>query len=667
MDLSTANLPNLILLVIWTMLWALGGVWISNSIFRLQRREKMLVGLILGFVSQIWLANLFCYLVDILPAFWLSAAVVFLAGLGLSLRSGWRSLFKLEIFPLQLFLLLGLIYVFMAIGRGLAIFDDFAFLPTVSVMAAGNIPVRFVLNPESAFNYHYFLLLFAAQIMRIGNFYVWTALDIARGVSFGLGILAVALWSQRITRSSLAGFGAGLMAAFGTGLRWLWLLMPDRIIGPVANSLQLLGSGVQTSPDFQTAIISNWVIEGNGPFAYPFAYVNGLSAPGVMAHGPSGFSAAAVIFTLLLTFNRWRNKTAALFSVILISSFALIDETMFGLLLGGWGMITLIEVIRKRSLRLPKSLQRWLLVVVVALLIVSVQGGTWSSSIQGFLGGLLSGGGDSGAYQEIGFQFSLIPTIVSSHLGVLSLGNFWQLLAALFEIGPTILVLPLLLLYSLKSLKAGRWFESALTMGGLLSLFFVFVQFSGSGGVRNTSRIYSFIEMSFMWFVPLVWIWVSRRSENWKASAAVLTFIIIFGGMVLFGVELVAAQKPIYSTWLTQLDRDFHNKYWNQLEEDALIFDSQYSRAPTVFGLYTNSSTYFYTEKPEWTALYDRPDPHDLQAAGFDYVYYDYVYDYEVKQRYGNLFADDCVVVVDEFQHKHTEDFRRLLDIRNCK
>ena len=555
----------------------------------------------------------------------------------------------------------------MAIGRGLAIFDDFAFLPTVSVMAAGNIPVRFVLNPESAFNYHYFLLLFAAQLMRIGNLFVWTALDIARGVAFGLGIMAVALWAQRITRSSLAGFAAGLMAALGTGLRWFWLLMPDRIIGPVSNSLELLGSAVQTSPDFQTAIISNWAIEGNGPFAFPFAYVNGLSAPGVMAHGPTGFSGAIVLFTLLLTFNRWRNKTGALISVILLSSFALIDETLFGLLLGGWALISLAYMIRRHTFRLPKSLKRWLLIVGAAMLVVSVQGGTWSSFIQGFILRIFGGGTDSGAYQEIGFQVTLLPTIVSSHLGVMSLGNIWQTLAAVLEIGPVILVIPLLFIYGIKSFKAGRWFESALISAGIFSLLFVFIQFSGSGGVRNTSRIYSFIEMSFLWFVPLTWIWVSHRSENWKATAAVLAYIIIFGGTVLFGVELIAAQKPVNSTWLTQLDRDFHEKYWNKLEEDALIFDSVYYRGPAVFGRYTNSSTYFYTNKPEWTALYDRPDPYDLQAAGFDYIYYDYVYDYEVKKRYGNLFAAECVKVVDEIQHKHTEDFRRLLDIHLCQ
>ena len=90
MDLSSANILNLSLLMFWVLLWALGGIWISNRIFRLQRREKVLIGLFVGFVSQIWLTNMLCYVLDALPAFWLSTSIVFLTGFLLSIRNGWR-------------------------------------------------------------------------------------------------------------------------------------------------------------------------------------------------------------------------------------------------------------------------------------------------------------------------------------------------------------------------------------------------------------------------------------------------------------------------------------------------------------------------------------------------------------------------------------------------
>ena len=66
------------------------------------------------------------------------------------------------------------------ISRGLAIFDDYAHLPTISIMATGEIPPQFALNPDIPYSYHYFLLLFGAQIISLTGIMPWTAWDIAR-------------------------------------------------------------------------------------------------------------------------------------------------------------------------------------------------------------------------------------------------------------------------------------------------------------------------------------------------------------------------------------------------------------------------------------------------------------------------------------------------------
>ena len=135
-----------------------------------------------------------------------------------------------------------MVYVFFMVGRGLAVLDDYQNLPVTSLLAAGDIPPRFALDPEVSFNYHYLVLLFSGQIMRIGNMYPWLALDLARAIGFSIGLMLTGLYVQRITWSKMAGVVAGLVAAFGGGTRWLMLLLPGRIIDRMSDHLQMLGA-----------------------------------------------------------------------------------------------------------------------------------------------------------------------------------------------------------------------------------------------------------------------------------------------------------------------------------------------------------------------------------------------------------------------------------------
>ena len=129
------------------------------------------------------------------------------------------------------------------------------------------------------------------------------------------------------------------------------------------------------------------------------------------------------------------------------------------------------------------------------------------------------------AYQSVGFVFTWPPSIVSAHLGVLSLLHPGTLLAALFEIGPVLLVLPLMLIWAVKACRAGRWFESALIFGFSLTVGSILLNFQGSTGVRNTSRLYSFLFLTVIYFVPLVWNWAAHRANGWRYTAAGLYLI----------------------------------------------------------------------------------------------------------------------------------------------
>ena len=58
----------------------------------------------------------------------------------------------------------------------------------------------------------------------------------------------------------------------------------------------------------------------------------------------------------------------------------------------------------------------------------------------------------------------------------------------------------------------------------------IIVEFAGSTGVRNTSRLYQFSGLSLIFFVPLVWMYVSRRKDSMKALAGLAGGIIMLGG-----------------------------------------------------------------------------------------------------------------------------------------
>lgn len=239
------TLLNMLLLLPWSALWLLGGIWLSKATFRLRPNEEMLVGIALGWFVQNWLVN---FLVRVMPfsaACWAAAGGVFLAGLlVLGLRSGWKALIQVSVSPLQMILLGAVVLVSFEINRGLAIFDDFAHLPTVSTMAAGDIPPHFSLDPQISYAYHYFLLLFSAQLIRIAGMMPWLALDTGRALSFGLAVMLAGVWTQRLTRSPIGGFVGGAFLAFGSGTRWLMLILPSGIVAWLGRGVQMQGSGI---------------------------------------------------------------------------------------------------------------------------------------------------------------------------------------------------------------------------------------------------------------------------------------------------------------------------------------------------------------------------------------------------------------------------------------
>ena len=662
---------SLLLLLPWAGLWLAGGVLLAAAVFRLRPHEYLMVGIAAGWLAQNWLANLLSMALPVPVGFWLASALVFLAGL-LALWRGrgrmagagsqqWGAYVSLP--QLLAFALVTLL--FFQVARGVAIFDDFQHLPAASLIAAGDFPPHFPLDPDVLFGYHHFLLLFAAQVIRVGGLSPWAAVDLARALSFGLAVMLSALFARRVTRSLVGGLLGGLMVALGSGARWLLLLLPPALVNWLGLGVQLIGSGAGSGANLGEALVSTWAVEGVGPLGYPFAFANGIYPAGVMlAHTANGLTGFAVIFLLLLTHNRWRSSLGAVLSAIFISIWGLLGEAELPAIAAGWALVALAWAVTRKSLRLPRSLWAWLGVAAAGCLIGLIEGGALTDILVKSLA-RLSGQAVETSYQTIGFQLGF-PAVVSSHLGVLSMLNPASLLVALCELGPVLLVFPLLAAWGIKAFRLRRWYEAAFAATALFSLLMLFVHFTGSTGVRNTPRLYVFLPYLAAFAVPLAWLWAERRAPLAMALVTGLGIVAVAGGVVMAGISLLAIQRPVYSYFLTPLDVRMARAQWNRLEPGALVFDPTPYRAPAVFGRHTDSGFTWYQSKPEWEALYQNPEPARLRAAGFDYLYLDDRYWNEIDPRLQPALTGGCARIVEEFDDRQG-GFRRLLDLRDCE
>ena len=156
-------------LVLWALLWIIGGCLLAASLFRLRSSEVTMVRLDWARI-EIWLANVLAQTIALMIAFWLAAVLTLLGGLiaVIMLR---RQNIKID-FPLsfgQWLILFVLTILFISVGRGLALFDDYQNLPTISLMATGDIPPHFALDPHFSFNFIiccYYLRLSSCVLVR---------------------------------------------------------------------------------------------------------------------------------------------------------------------------------------------------------------------------------------------------------------------------------------------------------------------------------------------------------------------------------------------------------------------------------------------------------------------------------------------------------------------
>jgi hypothetical protein len=692
------------------LLWGAGGWLMTLRWFDLEPHERGFLGFGLGLVVANWIGNFTARFLPMTVAFWVSALLT----LALGLISAWpwnRNLFpqRLQVDWSKWLAFIAAAIVFTLIGRGLGMLDDFQNLPLSSLMATGDIPPHFPGRPDTRFGYHYFLILLSVQFMRVAAAAPWTALDLARGLTLALSMVLAGLLAWRLTRNQAVAWVSAIFFGFVGGTRWLMLLLPGTLLDRISAELTLIGSGRATADNLLEALSRFWMVEGSGPIGFPFAFVNGVNAPVLMTHNGYGLLPAVILLLLLLLGARQRTWQAGLPLTILLASLALANEVDFVILYFGVIVVAIVWMIQNKTLRPPRSSWFWIVVVILAGILALLQGGLATEVIYQRLFPSTS---PSDTYFEVGFSL-VPPAVISSHLGRLSILDPIQLLAALFEIGPLILVLPLALVWGYKALREEKWIEAALVASAIPSLLSIFVEYSGNAGITATTRL-----LSNMFFVcrvlavPLVWLWLQKQEEwkynqdrtvvrfaeqivpsvpngdsaiasplgtagefpkkaEWKHGVVyALGTAAILGGVLLFAIELIAIPRPVYGEFISDMDARFYEEYWDRLSPpNAWVLDPSASRAPTLFGRQSNSVIHWGIQQPEYLSLLENPDPYRVNAAGYSYIYADKEY----WKLYAAQLEQPCVKVlktVEGAKLSHGEfipDFRRLADVSGCR
>jgi hypothetical protein len=648
--------------------WAVGGWLIVTHAFAVKTRERLLTGIAAGFVLFLTLSNLLARLLPLPGAFSVAAGLILLAGILLGWRARGRRAFvnpgDLQAWP-QLLFLSGITAVFTVILRGLAIFDDYLHLPLVSIMGAGDIPPHFYLNPAVTFSYHYALQVFAACLERLGSFYPWSSWDVSRGIAFAFTLVLGWLWFRRVTGSSFGAVLGSLLLGFGGGARWTLLFLPTSWLARMGAGLQIQASAIASGGSLTKDLISPFATQGAGPFPFPFAYTNAIYDPlNFVLGGTGALPALTVVLLLLMARPRFSRVGVAVYSLIL-ANLALSGENVYAVLLGGVivaAALTLLTRGRAERDSLRSDIMSWAAVMGISLVLSLVQGAFLTDVAVSVAAAVT--GSTAASTNVHGFALRWPPALLSGHFGPLSLLSPGQVVILLAELGPVVALGPVVSLYAIRQRRSSHWLWQGLTYGALVS--FVVPIFVRYGVDRSITRLPATAVWlwSLLGFV-LLWRWLPR-ARAWARWASGFGYAIaVFGGFVLFAIQLMAIQTPTLSYFIRSLDGQVARMYWNRLEPNAQILDAIPERAVTIFGRASRAYSDIYTPLPDWQALVGDPDPSVVHRAGYAYIYLDRQWWNGLTSEQQHALDRPCVRLIDH-RTDADGDFRTLVDVRGC-
>lgn len=662
------NLLDGLALLVFLAACMAGGWFLVRAGFRLPPKGRAMIGAALGLSLATWLANILTHWVLPPASFWLSALIVLAAGGALLLHSGDRMEGLSE--DLRPWLLtatmVGAALLFFRLGSGMSIFDDRKNLSLISLMAAGEVPPPFYMNPDFLFSYHYAFQLFGAMVMRIGTMFPWSAFDLAKGIAGALAVGLSVVWGWRVTGKWTWGIWTGGVLLLASGARWLLLLLPATFVSSASQDLTLWGSAAQSASTLSGALRSAWVIEGGPPSPMPFAFVNGILQPFVLylQSGPASMGLIALLLLLILYPARPRPWTWAIF-VILLAFWALAAEAGFVLFAMGAVLACVLLLVRQRHPSGRRRIAAVIGAVALAGLVALLQGGTLTEflrhAISGGLRDFAAGAADLG-----GFSLRATPAIVSSHLGEMRLDEPGELLLGLLEIGPALVLAPLAAWIMARSVRRRRLTPLALGISTFIGFLLPLVlRFEVDRDITRLTQ-YALIGWIFLAVAPLAMAW-ARGGVALRGAITLTTVALVFGGLALTGPLLTALPRPVTTEGFAPADTSMARLVWDRLERGALIIDSNSWRAVAVTGRLTRSAQDGSTPLDSWEALVQDPDVSRLAQAGFAYAYVDRLWWDGMSQEARSSFQQNCVREVAAVQDDGVTGGRWLYDLRACR
>ncbi len=667
----TGSFLDVFFFLVLSLCWALGGWLLVIQSGRFRKRESLAFGIASGLLLFILLSNAFAHIFSSYAAFILAAIFILLLGLWV-VRDTTKHWFDL-INPKALWQVLPLIAMtslFTLMMRGLGVGDDYAHLPLVSIMAAGDIPPHYSLFPSVYLPYHYGLDLFAAGMVRVGGFFPWSAWDLGRALVVSLTLVCAWFWLQRITRSIRAAWLGAVLIVFGMGTRWLLTLLPASLLFRISSEINLIGSSVATGKTLAEALSRSWVIDGGPPIPIPYAFANGILNPLIFDWaGASSMPFLAIFLIFMISGRRGLKPVGVLLLGSAVLSLALSAEHVFILLTLGVGLAALTLILRQRlPLRqiILSFAGQFLLIVLVTGVLSLVQGGVITEIARSFF----TGRQGAGAAASGSFSLRWPPTFYDSHMGSLSLLNWKQFVVILAEAGPILLLFPIVISRMRDDLRHSRTLEFGFGIASFLGVIIpLFVNYVVA---RDIVRLTAF-GLSAWLLLAIQPLWgISKRASLWKNIGIGIGYAItIFGGVALFAFQTTAILSPQVSSFVTSMDSRISQNYWDRLNPQVMVFDPIGFRGQTLFGrLSIDTIDGFPISKfvPYLTA----PDPTELHKLGFDYIYIDKRYWDHLSPTYQQGLYASCTQVMKRLEKNNSStgelsDFRVLINITNCK
>ena len=510
--------------------------------------------------------------------------------------------------------------------------------------------------------------------MRVGGLFPWSAFSLAKALSISLAAALAWLWFRRFTSQAHALLGAVLLILFASGARWLLLFLPEQTIIGLGSGLQLVGQASAGARDLSTNLTRPWNLSGGSPFPLPFAFSSGIFTPLTLALTGSGALPHCALLILLLINRRAWNLPAGILLSCLLASLALIAEDLFFFV---WLGILLAVLIRSLcSTRQPskgagkyiKGKSFWTGALPLSLLLALASGGplTWVLLQWSGLAAhqtVASVGGGAAA-----LRLNLPPAFLSSQLGSLAIFDPRRLALAISEMGPAMLLAPLVLAVSLKRVRSDQPVFAGLGLG-TIAAFAAPVILRLEGTDEDASRLTSLA--LFGWLVlglPGLWQLLKKARPVWQVLGGIAYGISILGGLALFPSQLTAIAQPQMPDFIQEADALMCKFYWNQLEpEGKILAFGPPSRAVTIFGRLLGQA---YSEPghpmERYQALLQDPDPRQVAMEGYSYLYLDKETWKALTNRQREQFKLPCVRKAGETEGEDN-DFRLLYFVRKCE